>query len=101
MPVAGDEQLVLALIADRLEVGRQTYGDLDVLQPKREWAHEALEEALDQAVYLAALSLQLRDLYAAVDAVLEAVPDNLSSWQQVGVVSVPVQALTRLAAVRR
>jgi hypothetical protein len=99
--MAGDEGLVLALIADRLEVGRQYYGDLDVLQPKREWAHEALEEALDQAVYLAALSLQLRDLYAAIDAVLETVPDNLSDWQQVGMVSVPVQALTKLAQVRR
>lgn len=55
-----DEQHILHLISDRLEHGRKQYGDLDLAADKRDWNQEALEEALDLAVYLACALIKRR-----------------------------------------
>ena len=49
-----DEVAVLALIAERLLQGRRRYGDLHLASDRRDFQHEALEEAADLAVYAAA-----------------------------------------------
>ena len=50
----GDDELrVVLLVAKRLGVGRSCYGPLDIKGDARNWRHEASEEALDCAVYLA------------------------------------------------
>jgi len=49
-----DELAVLTLIADRLLLGRQQFGDLAVETDTRDFTREALEEAADMAVYAAA-----------------------------------------------
>jgi hypothetical protein len=51
--LADDEVRVVLLIAKRLVVGRKAYGPLDIHGDRRDWHHEASEEALDCAVYLA------------------------------------------------
>jgi hypothetical protein len=38
--------------------GRKAYGPLDIHGDRRDWGHEASEEALDCAVYLAAETLR-------------------------------------------
>ena len=45
---------VLALIAERLLLGRQRYGELNLTMDRRDFGREALEEAADLAVYAAA-----------------------------------------------
>lgn len=55
-----DERRIVDLIADRLEHGRKQYGDLDLARDKRDWNQEALEEALDLAVYLAIALIKRR-----------------------------------------
>jgi hypothetical protein len=55
-----DELAVLAVIAERLRLGQRQYGALDAVHDRRDWTHEALEEALDLAVYLAAALLRTR-----------------------------------------
>jgi len=55
----GQEMEVLALIAERLSMGRNQYGPLDV-NDGRDWEMEALEEALDGCAYLASAILKLR-----------------------------------------
>ena len=54
MKLEQDEQEITDLITSRLSVGRKEYGILPVMDPKRDWSDEALEEALDLSVYLAA-----------------------------------------------
>jgi len=49
-----DAQEVLALIAERLVKGRKVYGDLVLDKDERDHPHEALEEAADGLVYVAA-----------------------------------------------
>ena len=49
---------MVLLIAKRLVVGRKAYGPLDIQGDRRDWGHEASEEALDCAVYLAAETLR-------------------------------------------
>ena len=44
-------RLVLVQIAERLEAGAEQYRD--DFEKRRDWRREALEEALDQAVYAA------------------------------------------------
>ena len=61
-----DERTVLTLVADGLSTGRQTYGPLDLSTDPRSFAQEALEEARDAAIYLAAALLQLQPLLHAV-----------------------------------
>jgi hypothetical protein len=53
-----DELRVVALVAKRLVLGRKVYGPLDVAGDRRDWRHEASEEALDCAVYLACESIR-------------------------------------------
>lgn len=55
-----DELTVLVLVAERLATGRKQYGPLQVATDRRDFAREALEEAADLAVYVAARLLQLR-----------------------------------------
>ena len=49
-----DELAVLALIAERLLLGRRHYGELHLATDRRNFQREALEEAADLAVYAAA-----------------------------------------------
>jgi hypothetical protein len=50
----GDDELrVLAKIAERLRMGAGVYGPLSLATDKRDWRHEAFEEAADLSVYLA------------------------------------------------
>ena len=48
-----DELAVLLLVAERLTVGREHYGTLDVANDGRRFGVEALEEAADGLVYAA------------------------------------------------
>jgi hypothetical protein len=52
--LAGDELDVLALVAERLAVGREQYGQLELASDTRDFGREALDEAADMAVYAAA-----------------------------------------------
>ncbi len=52
--LGADERRVLEVIADRLRMGGRQYGALDIAGDPRDWAAEALEEALDLAVYIGA-----------------------------------------------
>lgn len=49
-----DEADVLVLVAERLAVGRQQYGELRPATDPRDFARECLEEAADGLVYVAA-----------------------------------------------
>lgn len=57
--LGADERAVVALVRKRLELGAVQYGALDVVGDRRDWVREALEEALDLSVYLAAALLRL------------------------------------------
>lgn len=48
-------------IYQRLEKGRQTYGTGILDSDKRDWLQEAIEEALDQCVYLTAQLIRIRE----------------------------------------
>jgi hypothetical protein len=48
-----DEQRVALRFLDRLAMGRQAYGELDLATDRRDFREEALQEALDLAAYLA------------------------------------------------
>ena len=49
-----DEGEVLALVAERLVMGRRAYGELHAATDARDFGREALEEAADGLVYVAA-----------------------------------------------
>jgi hypothetical protein len=51
--LGADEQAVLLLVAERLTVGRERYGTLDLAHDGRRFGIEALEEAADGLVYAA------------------------------------------------
>src|SRR6185369_11387483 len=53
MALPADERAVLKAIDARLRMGLRQYGKLDIAKDPRRWTKEALEEALDLAVYLA------------------------------------------------
>jgi len=55
----GDETDVAALLLERLDGGRATYGVLDV-DDGRDWLDEALCEILDKSIYLACELVRLR-----------------------------------------
>lgn len=55
-----DNHAILYLIAERMEVGKERYGHGLRVDDGHDWAQEALEEALDLAVYVAARLVQLR-----------------------------------------
>ena len=51
---------ILKLIQERLEVGKRKYGHENVENDNRNFTTEALEEALDCAVYLAAKLIEIQ-----------------------------------------
>ena len=55
-----DESRVVEAVAARLRMGARQYGPLDVEGDRRDWRHEAAEEALDLAAYLACELLRPR-----------------------------------------
>lgn len=58
-----DESLndqILEMIVSRMNVGAKKYGEHIMLSDKRNFVEEALEEALDMAVYLCVSLLRLR-----------------------------------------
>lgn len=57
-----DEAEVLALVAERLAAGRRAYGELRPLEDPRRFEREALEEAADGLVYVAAGLVRVRRL---------------------------------------
>ncbi len=63
------ERKVLLTFANRMLAGQRRYGHLYV--GKKHWGYEAIEEALDAAVYLSAL-LQDKVDFALNSAVLDA-----------------------------
>ena len=52
---------ILKLIKERLLVGERRYGNENVASDGRDFEKEALEEALDCAVYLAARLIEIQD----------------------------------------
>lgn len=48
-----DELIVLCLVAERLKMGRDRYGDLHIATDPRDFRAEALEEAADGLIYAA------------------------------------------------
>ena len=51
---------ILDLIEERLVVGERKYGNENVINDGRDFIQEALEEALDCAVYLAARLIEIK-----------------------------------------
>ena len=51
---------ILDLIEERLLVGERKYGNENVINDGRDFIQEALEEALDCAVYLAAKLIEIK-----------------------------------------
>lgn len=49
--LAGDELDVVGLVVQRLQLGREAYGQLDLANDVRDFAKEAREEAVDQLIY--------------------------------------------------
>ncbi len=56
-----DELAVVELVAERLVLGRRQYGALHLATDRRDFEREALEEAADLAVYVAAGLLRNRE----------------------------------------
>ena len=52
---------ILDLIEERLLIGERKYGNENVINDGRDFIQEALEEALDCAVYLAARLIELKN----------------------------------------
>ena len=52
---------ILKLIEQRLLIGERKYGHQNIINDGRNFLKESLEEALDCAVYLAALLIELDD----------------------------------------
>ena len=51
---------ILDLIEERLLIGERKYGNENVVNDGRDFIQEALEEALDCAVYLAARLIEIK-----------------------------------------
>lgn len=56
--LAGDELDVVGVIIERLKLGRERYGQLDIASDPRDWCEEAREEAADTPIYLAIETLK-------------------------------------------
>jgi hypothetical protein len=56
-----DDVRILDCLRQRLELGHAEYGGFNVEREQRDWWHEASEEALDCAVYLAARLVRGRE----------------------------------------
>ena len=52
---------ILDLIEERLLIGERKYGNENVINDGRDFVQEALEEALDCAVYLAAKLIEIKN----------------------------------------
>lgn len=52
---------IVEKIAERLEYGKREYSEELDVNDGRDWVQEALEEALDLAVYVAAKLLQIQE----------------------------------------
>ena len=52
---------ILDLIEERLVIGERKYGNENVIDDGRDFIQEALEEALDCAVYLAARLIEIKN----------------------------------------
>ena len=52
---------ILDLIEERLIIGERKYGNENVINDGRDFIQEALEEALDCAVYLAAKLIEIKN----------------------------------------
>ena len=52
---------ILNLIEERLIIGERKYGNENVINDGRDFVQEALEEALDCAVYLAAKLIEIKN----------------------------------------
>ena len=52
---------ILDLIEERLIIGERKYGNDNVIDDGRDFINEALEEALDCAVYLAARLIEIKN----------------------------------------
>lgn len=61
-----DEAEVLALVAERLAKGRRQYGELHPATDPRRFEREALEEAADGLVYVAAALVRAGGPWGAV-----------------------------------
>ena len=49
------------MIQKRLEIGKREYGSQIMVNDGRDWLDEALEEALDLAVYLSAKIIHIKE----------------------------------------
>ena len=58
---------ILDLIEERLLVGERKYGNENVIDDGRDFIQEALEEALDCAVYLAAKLIEIKNKKGEVE----------------------------------
>ena len=58
---------ILDLIEERLIVGERKYGNENVIDDGRDFIQEALEEALDCAVYLAAKLIEIKNKKGEVE----------------------------------
>jgi len=58
---------ILDLIEERLLIGERKYGNENVINDGRDFLQEALEEALDCAVYLAAKLIEIKNKKGEVE----------------------------------
>ena len=58
---------ILDLIEERLVIGERKYGNENVIDDGRDFIQEALEEALDCAVYLAAKLIEIKNKKGEVE----------------------------------
>ena len=58
---------ILDLIEERLLIGERKYGNENVIDDGRDFIQEALEEALDCAVYLAAKLIEIKNKKGEVE----------------------------------
>ena len=52
---------IMDMLEGRLEKGRNTYNQDVTLEDPRDWVQEALEEALDLAIYVSAQLLRIKN----------------------------------------
>lgn len=57
--LAGDELDVIGVVVERLQLGREIYGQLDVATDGRDFRAEARDEGIDRLIYEAAEALRL------------------------------------------
>ena len=58
---------ILDLIEERLLIGERKYGNENVINDGRDFIQEALEEALDCSVYLAAKLIEIKNKKGEVE----------------------------------